>query len=391
MMNGGTITGPQFLPSTLVNYFRPDGIRFTPFFPFVSLPPEPARGYGGAIIDQSYRTGSVPAFAPLLFVLAIGGAVGSIRLRCVDGVRGLGLPVSGALAAGAGVMLYGYIAYRYTADFVPAMAVCGSVAVVLIGRWLRRARPTGRHLAIAAVTVAAVFGGVANGAAAIAAARTTWRGERLERYLRLQHGAGDTFGRAGNLVVRSATLDPTGPTDELRIIGDCRALYLATGDQYEPWIAVELRDLVVTIEATGRRSAAGLLPLIRFEGPRSPDVSLEVDDGRVRFRVGEAFTYFATEWFPLRSRRRVVITVRVDTELDRFDIAFDGTPDPDWAVSASDADAQQIRRVIRPAFLFPSAESRRALGLEVTARWGQRPPLCADLLDDATAVRGAAG
>ena len=240
LMNGGSITGPQFLPSTLVNYFRPDGIRFTAFFPFVSLPSEPARSYGGAIIDQAYRTGGVPAFAPLLFVLGIGGLVGAVRVRFVDGVRGLLLPVAGAVAAGGGVMLYGYIAYRYTADFVPAMAICGSVAVVLIGRWLTPARPSVRRLAIVAVTVGAVFGIVANGAAGITAASTTWRGERLERYLQLQHGAGDAFDRARNLVVQSTTLEPTGPADELHIIGDCQALYLATGDQYEPWIAVEL-------------------------------------------------------------------------------------------------------------------------------------------------------
>ena len=42
--NGGTLAGPQFFPSALVNYFRLDGIRFTGYFPWVSFPAEPARG-----------------------------------------------------------------------------------------------------------------------------------------------------------------------------------------------------------------------------------------------------------------------------------------------------------------------------------------------------------
>jgi hypothetical protein len=148
--------------------------------------------------------------------------------------------------------------------------------------------------------------------------------------------------------------------------------------------------VVVTIEASRRRLTAGLLPLIRFEGARPRDVSLEVgDDGRVRFRVGEAFAYFATDWLALRSGQRLVVTVRVDTELDRFDLLFDGMPDPNWSVSASDADAQQIRRVARPVFVFPSSQSQRDLGIAVTARLGPRPKLCDRLLDDVSQARGA--
>ena len=40
--NGGDLVSPSVLPATLVNYFRPDGIRFTSVFPFITLPAEPA-------------------------------------------------------------------------------------------------------------------------------------------------------------------------------------------------------------------------------------------------------------------------------------------------------------------------------------------------------------
>ncbi len=272
IMNGGTITGPRFFPSTLVNYFRPDGIRFTSYFPFVSLPAEPARGYGGAIVDQAYRTGSVPAFAPLLFVLGVVGFINSIRLRAVENIRGLMIPVFGALAAGSGVMLYGYIAHRYTADFLPGLIICGAVAVVTLVRRLERCRPSVRRLVVVTVAIAAVFGTFTNGAAGVAAARLTGRGQRLEQYLSFRHGAADVFHRAGGLVVQSSTLPADAPADQLRVIDDCHALYVATGDQYEPWVTVDARDLMISVEAGLRSLNAGLLPLItirRTEDPKS--------------------------------------------------------------------------------------------------------------------------
>ena len=86
--NGGGLTGPQFFASSFVNYFRPDGIRMVPVFPFVTLPAEPAGSVGGAFLDQTYRTGSVPAFMPLLFGLGIWGLIVTFRRRAADGSHG---------------------------------------------------------------------------------------------------------------------------------------------------------------------------------------------------------------------------------------------------------------------------------------------------------------
>ena len=71
--NGGDLVSPKIFPSTAVNYFRPDGIRFIGAFPFVTLPADPAQSYGGSFLDQTYRTGSVVAFMPLLFLLSAWG------------------------------------------------------------------------------------------------------------------------------------------------------------------------------------------------------------------------------------------------------------------------------------------------------------------------------
>ena len=92
LANGGTITGPQFFETSLVNYFRPDGIRFVDYFPYITLPAEPARAYGGAFLDQTYRTGSVTAFMPLLLLLALAALPLLLNRRATGAVAALRWP-----------------------------------------------------------------------------------------------------------------------------------------------------------------------------------------------------------------------------------------------------------------------------------------------------------
>ena len=69
------ITGPQFFPTSLVNYFRPDGIRFVDYFPWVTLPAEPARGVRRRLprpdLPHRQRHGLHAAACSLLTVLAV--------------------------------------------------------------------------------------------------------------------------------------------------------------------------------------------------------------------------------------------------------------------------------------------------------------------------------
>jgi hypothetical protein len=319
----------------------------------------------------------------MLLLFGVGGFICAIWLRVVEKVRGLVVPVVGSIAAGSGVMLYGYIANRYTADFVPALVICGALAVVTLARRIERCRPSGRRTVVVFLAFSAAFGSFANGAAGVSIARSTWRGDRLESFLSIRHGSGDIFGRADRLVVQSSTLPADGAADQLHIVADCRALYLATGDQYEPWVPVEVRDLIVSVEAGQDRLRAGILPLIRFEGPRIRNVSLETDRaGRVRFRIGEAYSFFATDWYEVDPADRIVVTARVDTTLDRFNLVFVGIPESDWFVDAASADARQVRRVTMPAFVDPSTASQLAVGVNVTPSLGPPLQFCNQLLDD---------
>ena len=77
--NGGDLVSPKIFPSTAVNYFRPDGIRFIGSVPVRHAARRPGASYGGSFLDQTYRTGSVVAFMPLLFLLSAWGLVTSFR------------------------------------------------------------------------------------------------------------------------------------------------------------------------------------------------------------------------------------------------------------------------------------------------------------------------
>ncbi len=103
----------------------------------------------------------------------------------------------------------------------------------------------------------------------------------------------------------------------------------------------------------------------------------------MRFRVGESYAFYATDWYELEPSERIQVTARIDTTLDRFNIVFEGIPESGWSVNATDADAQQVRRVAMPEFVFASSESQEALGVNVTHSFGPALEFCNRLRDAA--------
>jgi hypothetical protein len=378
-MNGGDITGPQFFVTSLVNYFRPDGVRLVSNFPFVTLPAEPAPSYGGAFLDQWYRTGSVPAFMPLLFGLTIWGYVAAVRVRVRASIRALWIPLLGSLSMCGGVMLYGYVAHRYISEFLPALTIGACVGIVdLVDRLGQRSSRT-KRLGVSCIVLLAAFGAWASTAAGVQASRQTWRGERLEQYVTLQYEIGRRIGQIDELVAQSPTLPADGPADQLHVVGDCDALYLATGDAYEPWVTVQVRDIEVDVMAGDSGFGDGVVPLVEFDGVHTRHISLESDaGGRVRLRLGEGFVYYPTEWIDVEPGDRLDLRVRVDTERDRFNITFGGT-DLGY-FSAAEADGDRAMVIVQPRLARQTRAVPEQLGFEITARRGQRLELCDDLI-----------
>ena len=241
-VNGGTITGLQFFWPALITYFGP-GIRFVGYFPWVTFPATPAEGHG-AFIDQAYRTGSVTAFMPLFLVLAVLALPVLLRRTASmpegRGIRSLRAPALAGFLMTGGVMAYGYFAYRYTSEFVPAL-VLGSLVTTWF--WLApvvEARGARRAGVLALVTLGVVYGMAANTAVGLSAAATQYQGEPLARFVSWQDAvSGGEGSRFAGLITHSQTLPPAGRTDQIHIRGNCEGLYVNTGETNQQWVTVE--------------------------------------------------------------------------------------------------------------------------------------------------------
>jgi hypothetical protein len=244
--NNGKAFSVRFIPSTAFAYLQPFGIRFGSVFPFITLPTSPAAAYGGVVLDQTYQTGSIPATMPLLFLLSCWGAITAFRRRQVGRVRLLRIPMLTAAAGVTGVLVWGYIAERYLADFLPLLVVASAVGLVDIWRRVNGRSLRFRWLTLTAITALAAFSVVANVAAAITP-EGPWTSSQVNRFVSVQHLV--TPGALTRSVEQGSAIPAFAPADQLFAVGDCAGLYLSTGvtfkdipgqqDQRFGWIPVQ--------------------------------------------------------------------------------------------------------------------------------------------------------
>ena len=325
--NGGDLTGMQFFPTSLSAYFRPDGIRFVEHFPWVTLPAEPPATLNGAFVDQAYRTGSVTAFMPLLLLLTVLAAVALLGPWAPKGARVLRAPfVASVLITGA-VMNYGYYAARYTSEFVPALVVGGAVGASLLTVFLGPLRWRSRVPILAAVATLAAFSVLAQVAVGTSAAAYSQKGAALLRYLGWQHSLSPDA--QSRLVIRTDSLPTGGRTDDLAIRGDCDALLLNTGDQYEPWITVEERDLSWRIHPDGQLMEGGFV-LTHVQHPvdhsdreegEHEEVRVEVSsDDEIRVVVATLDEDVAGSWMDFPPQGFIQISVRNRADFGVYEV-----------------------------------------------------------------------
>ena len=160
--NHNSEEGIAFIPSDALAYLRLDGIRFTSVFPFVTLPAAPATAVSGVLFDRRYRTASMPSSMPLLFLLSCWGLVTAFRPRPIGKVALTRIPLLAAGSAGAALLLWGYIAPRYLADFVPFLVLAGAVALADIWRRLEGRTRRFRVGTFTVIALVALFTIVAN-------------------------------------------------------------------------------------------------------------------------------------------------------------------------------------------------------------------------------------
>lgn len=124
--NGGSFFGLDFLPTTVLQYVRPDAIRFERLLPMVRFGP-PAHEFGSPL-ESNTPSSSLTASATLLVVMAVIGVVLLVRGRhwrlaallagaAVVALVSWGAVVNTALAVWLdGIVRPGFTAWRYDVD-----------------------------------------------------------------------------------------------------------------------------------------------------------------------------------------------------------------------------------------------------------------------------------
>lgn len=154
--NGGSLFGLKFVPTTLLQYVRPDALRLQASFPYFAFPP---RGplFGHVLFDARDVASSVPASMPLFTILAVVGFVAIFRSW-----PALRVPVLGAMAGIAPTLAIAYIANRYLADFMPFLVLTSLAGLHVALRWLDGSSRTRIRKAGAAFLVLAAASVVIN-------------------------------------------------------------------------------------------------------------------------------------------------------------------------------------------------------------------------------------
>jgi hypothetical protein len=376
--NDGTLSGPQFFTTSFMAYFRPDGIRFTDHFPWITLPAEAAPAYHGAFVDQTYRTGSATAFMWLLMALLLISLVASFRPGARPELARLRFPFIGSILVTGGVMSYGYYSTRYASDLVPALVLGGAVGTALVAQALLR-RPRWTAPTLAVVAFGTVFALVAQMAIGVFVAASLHRGEPLQRYVQWQGAL--TPDAQAELVTQVEGLPEGGSTDQLAIRGDCDALYLHTGDKYEPWVPVEERDQVWALQFDEAVSS-GRARLLEVRGAKEQTIDVEVLDSRearIVARIGDRTV--SGEWFEIPTDGRVTLGLRNLLQYGLYRI--ESTPGGPVGFVESvyfDEDWNSLPALVEPALDEPHLAS---LGIEVERQQGLDLPLCREVAERA--------
>ena len=255
--SGGSYFGLQFIPTTLLQYFRPDALTFERIAPFIDFPRH-GHVVGDAVFDAFEPTSSIPSSMPALTVLTIvgiGAVVGTSRRRCAP----IRAPIVGAAIGAAAVLPFGYIANRYLADFVPLLVLCSVVgfhrlsaprpdAAPAPARDLDQHRPHARRLRRVVIVGIAILGAMSvliNVSLAVSYHYIgPWAPEHVSAPFLTDaiHLYGSVPG--GHPAFRRVAGLALPPTERgtFAVVGDCAGIYWSGGDipslAWSPWRAV---------------------------------------------------------------------------------------------------------------------------------------------------------
>jgi hypothetical protein len=234
--NDGSLFGPRFLPTQLLQILRPDALRLDPLFPWVTFP-GPARVIGNVTFDTREWASSIPASMPALTLLGLGGVVVVARRARAAVVRA---PLIAAVIGGLGTFTIAFVANRYMSDLLPAIVLASLVGLhALLGSLKLAARPSWARIPAITVVVLVAISLWVNFALAITYQRALDPATDAQRtgFIGFQQDVDDRLPGGPRGTVRAGSkLPERGSLGDLFVLGDCGGLYWSNS---RIWHAIE--------------------------------------------------------------------------------------------------------------------------------------------------------
>lgn len=237
--NDGSVFGPEFVPSVVLQTVRPDALGFRSHFPWISLPDERPAVIGDPVFVDLDWSSSVPSSSPLLAVAGLAGLIVLVVPRRIVGERADRLvawrvPVLGAMAGALPFLAFGYIAHRYLVDLVPLLLLCSLVGLnVLAQRLVESGSALWSRLAVGGVALLTLWGAASSTAIALQYQQEiSPRRTQAERagWLQRQMDLGGEF--RVRQVSSTEAVPPAEVVGDLLVVGDCEALYRSNGSSW---------------------------------------------------------------------------------------------------------------------------------------------------------------
>jgi hypothetical protein len=254
---GNTLFGIDYAPTNLLQYFRPDAIGFRRTFPWVTFADAP-HVFGNVIFDNIEPSASLTVTSILLVALAVLGvaaAVRSARARRREPATENDSPsptaavfrialLTAALTT-ASTIAIAVLFERYEGDFVPFLTVGAAVGLFWLPVLLAGRRVATRIIAIALIVLGA-WSVYATFSLALVYQReySAFQAPSVRAsFVDFQLDANESLGidlpsvsRGDELpVIPNREINRTdAPHGQLFVVGDCDALYLASGRSWEP-------------------------------------------------------------------------------------------------------------------------------------------------------------
>ena len=221
--NGGSFFSTRFVPTTVVQYLRPDGVRLERLVPFVRFGPL-AHVFGDYPLEGNTPASSLTSSATVLLVAAVIGVIVIVRRHQWQ----VWPWMLAALVAAVPTLMIGFVANRYLTDLLPLLVVPAAFA---FAAWeVRRVR-----LARGGFAVLAFWGAWCNVSLAVWTSELKNPGFTSLRY----HLDDAVFGGSAPSVVRVAAGVPAPRDGVVGVDGVCDGLYIA---EQGKWVALERAD-----------------------------------------------------------------------------------------------------------------------------------------------------